>query len=294
MHFNVKEDVIQLTKNWTGDRFDDGRPKVPDEDLDKLATMTTEEIWFPLFNAGYINQFESHLYRMKENCKLIGRAVTCAYLPSRPDLFDVVEEIGHSEGRRGTHNLWVVDTLVERDVIVCDFYDKIYEGTFVGGNLSTAIKNRTKTGGAVIWGGIRDIEQIEKIDDIQIYYRGNDPTPIKNFVMNGFNTPVRIGAAVCLPGDVVFGYRGGVLFIPSHMVREVIDSAEKTHCKDLFGFEMIRQGVYQTADIDIDVWPVETVDRLRRFIDEDPRASQYKNLDWTPEYEKAKEYYGSK
>ncbi len=292
MHFNVKEDIIQLTDKWTGERFEDGRPRVPDEDIEKLRTMTLEECWFPLFQAGYKNQFESHLNRLRTNIKLVGRAVTCAYVPSRPDLFDKVEEIGHSEGRRGTHNLWVVDSLTEGDVIVCDFYDKIYEGTFVGGNLSTAIRNRTKTGGAVIWGGIRDVEQIEKIDGIQIYYRGIDPTPIKDFVMNGFNTPVRIGGAVCLPGDVVFGYGGGVLFIPAHMVRMVIDSAEKSHCKDLFGFEMIKQGVYQTADIDIDYWPKSVLDRLAEFIRTDPRAAQYRDLDWTEEYEEARKFYG--
>lgn len=292
MHFNVREDIIQLTDKWTGERFDDGRPRVPDADIEKLRTMTLEECWFPLFGAGYKNQFESHLNRLRTDIKLVGRAVTCAYVPSRPDLFEKVEEIGHSEGRRGTHNLWVVDTLVEGDVIVCDFYDKIYEGTFVGGNLSTAIRNRTKTGGAVIWGGIRDVEQIEKIDGIQLYYRGIDPTPIKDFVMNGFNTPVRIGGAVCLPGDIVFGYGGGVLFIPAHMVRMVIDSAEKSHCKDLFGFEMIKQRVYDTADIDIDFWPKSVLDRLVEFINTDPRAAQYRSLDWSEEYEEARKFYG--
>ena len=32
---------------------------------------------------------------------------------------------------------------------------------------------------------------------------------------------------------------GGVLFIPSHLVAEVVDGAAKTHVKDDFGFEMI-------------------------------------------------------
>lgn len=292
MHFNVKEDIIQITSKWTGERFPDGRPKVPNEDLEILRSMTLEEIWQPLYESGYVNQFESHFFRMKQNTKLVGRAVTAAYIPARPDLFETVENIGHSEGRRGTHNLWVVDTLVEGDVIVIDFYDKIFQGTFVGGNLSTAIANRTKNGGAVIWGGIRDIEQIDKIDNIQIYYRGYDPTPIKDFVMNGFNTPVRIGGAVCLPGDIVFAYKEGVIFIPAYMVRRVIDAAEKTHCKDLFGFEMIKRNIYNTADIDVDVWPTSVLDKLVEFINVDERAVKYKNLDWTEEYKKAKECYG--
>ena len=228
-----------------------------------------------MFMKGYLNQFEEKLKRLHEDkTKLVGRAVTCSFMPARPDLEETVKKIGASEGRKGTCNQWVIDTLVEGDVVVADMYDKIYEGTFVGGNLSTAIKNRTKTGGAVVWGGIRDLEQIEGIEGLQVYYRGVDPTPIKDFVMTSFNSMTKIGGAVCLPGDVVFGYGGGVIFIPSHMVKEVIEFAKKMHVKDIFGFEMIKQGVYTTADIDIDVWPTEMMNRLVAFIKEDERGEQ--------------------
>ncbi|MCI6303685.1 MAG: RraA family protein [Blautia sp.] len=288
MHFSVKEDIIQLTKKWDGERFPDGRPRVSDEDLEEIRHLTLEEVWQPMFMKGYLNQFEEKLKRLHEDkTKLVGRAVTCSFMPARPDLEETVKKIGASEGRKGTCNQWVIDTLVEGDVVVADMYDKIYEGTFVGGNLSTAIKNRTKTGGAVVWGGIRDLEQIEGIEGLQVYYRGVDPTPIKDFVMTSFNSMTKIGGAVCLPGDVVFGYGGGVIFIPSHMVKEVIEFAKKMHVKDIFGFEMIKLGVYTTADIDIDVWPTEMMNRLVAFIKEDERGEQYRNLDWSKEFEAA-------
>ena len=232
------------------------------------------------------------LYRIHDDeRKLIGRAVTAAYMPARPDLFDLTENIGHEEGRKGTQNLWVIDQLVEGDVAVVDMYDKIYEGTFVGGNLSTAISHNTKTGGAVIWGGIRDIEQINKIDNIQIYYRGNDPTPIKDFVMSSYNAPVRIGAAVCLPGDIVYGYKGGIQFIPSHLVTYIINEAKKPHIKDIFSFDCLEKKIYTTADIDLGIWPRKMLDELMEFIRTDPRAEQYQNLDWSKEYRKAQETY---
>ena len=290
MHFSVKEDIIQLTEKWDGERFPDGRPRVSDEDLEEIRHLTLEEVWQPMFMKGYLNQFEEKLKRLHEDkTKLVGRAVTCSFMPARPDLEEAVKKIGASEGRKGTCNQWVIDTLVEGDVVVADMYDKIYEGTFVGGNLSTAIKNRTKTGGAVVWGGIRDLEQIEGIEGLQVYYRGVDPTPIKDFVMTSFNSMTKIGGAVCLPGDVVFGYGGGVIFIPSHMVKEVIEFARKMHVKDIFGFEMIKLGVYTTADIDIDVWPTEMMNRLVAFIKEDERGEQYRNLDWSKEFAAAEE-----
>lgn len=289
MHFNVGEDIIQLTSQWKGERFPDGRPRVPDRYLEALKGMPLEEVWKPIFIRGYENQFEGRLYTLhNDDRKLIGRAVTCTFCPTRPDLHETMFRIGKEEGRKGNYNQWVIDTLVEGDVVVADMYDKIYKGTFLGGNLTTAIATKTKTGGGVIWGGIRDIEQMKRINEVQVYYRGIDPTPIRDFVMTGFNTPTRIGNAICLPGDVVFGAGGGVLFIPSHLVPVVVDGAAKTHVKDIFGFEMISQNKFTTAQIDRNVWTEEMLDMLVEFIKNDPSGEPYRNLDWSDEYNMAR------
>lgn len=285
MHFNVKEDILALTPQWKGERFPDGRPRVPDTYLAALRNLTLEEVWKPLFVKGYESQFEGRLKTLHDDGrKLVGRAVTATFAPTRPDLHEVMFQIGMEEGRKGNYNQWVIDSLVEGDVVVADMYDKIYKGTFLGGNLTTAIKTKTKTGGGVIWGGIRDVEQMKKVEDVQVYYRGIDPTPIREFIMTGFNTPTRIGGAICLPGDVVFGAGGGVLFIPSHLVAEVVDGASKTKIKDVFGFEMITENKFTTAQIDRNTWTEEMLDMLLAFIQNDPRGEEYRGLDWSEEY----------
>jgi regulator of RNase E activity RraA len=284
MNFNVKEEIIALTSKWKGERFEDGRPKVADKYIKALHNLTLEEVWKPIFVKGYESQFEGRLKTLhNDGRKLIGRAVTAVYAPTRPDLNEVAAEAGKREGRTGTYNQWVIDSLVEGDVAVIDMYDKIYKGTFLGGNLTTALKNKTKTGGAVVWGGIRDVEQMIKIDT-QVYYRGIDPTPIREFVMTGFNSVARIGNAVVLPGDIVFGSYGGVLFIPSHLVAEVVDGAAKTQVKDMFGFDMITQNRFTTAQIDRNTWTEDMLDLLMEFIRTDERAEAYRELDWSEEY----------
>ena len=295
MYFNNPEDVIALTSQWTGERFPDGRPKVPDFYLDEIRKMTLEELWKPIFVQGYENQFlamPSLHPEFKEdgslNCKMIGRAVTAAYAPTRPDLAAYTRSLADGKGMSGTPNQWVIDSLGDRDVAVIDMYDKIYKGTFLGGNLTTAVKTRTHTGGAVIWGGIRDIEQMKKVDGINVYYRGVDPTPIRDFSLLSFNGPVRLGqgehAAVCLPGDIVYGCSGGVLFIPPQLVVEVVENGVKTQVKDIFGFEMIAQNRFTTAQIDLNVWTEEMLDLLVEFIKTDPRGAEYRDLDWSHEY----------
>ena len=293
MNFNDREKIIALTPLWKGERFPDGRPKVADKYLDALYGMTLEEVWKPIFVLGYEHQFvgggEAPMQTLHDDGrKLVGRAVTCTYAPTRPDLHSVQFNRGAEDGLKGNYNQWVIDSLVERDIVVCDMYDKIYKGTFLGGNLTTAIHNRTKTGGAVIWGGIRDVEQMKKVPDVQVYYRGIDPTPIREFVMKDWNDITSFGGAVCLPGDVVFGAGGGVLFIPSHLVADVVEGAAKTHVKDDFGFEMICQGKFTTAQIDKNTWSEEMLDMLLDWIKNDPRGEAYRDLDWSKEYDLAR------
>lgn len=287
---NNREDIIALTPLWKGERFEDGRPKVPQKYLDEMRKMTLEELWKPIFLKGYITQFEGDLKTLHDDGrKLIGRAVTCSFVPTRPDLHDVMFGVGAQEGRKGNYNQWVIDSLVEGDVVVADMYDKIFKGTFLGGNLTTAIRTRTKTGGGVIWGGIRDVEQMKQVPDVQVYYRGIDPTPIREFIMKDFNNITRIGKATVLPGDIVFGAGGGVLFIPSHLVQEVVEGAAKTHVKDDFGFEMIKEGKFTTAQIDRATWTEEMLDMLVDWIKTDPRGEKYRDLDWSVEYKLARE-----
>ncbi len=288
IRFFDPETVIQLTPLWKGERLPDGRPKVPDRVMEALKNMTLEEVWKPIFMKGYESQFEGDLHVLHDDDrKLVGRAVTCSYSPTRPDLFDVMKEQGTSEGRVGTFNQWVVDGLVEGDVLVADMYDKIYKGTFLGGNLTTMLKKRTVTGGAVIWGGVRDMEQMKKIDT-QVYYRGVDPTPIREFCINTINRPTRIGKAIVLPGDVVFGVNCGVLFIPAHLAEEVVDGAAKTHVKDDFGFLQIAAGRWTSAQIDRP-WTYEMVSEMVEWIKTDPRGEEFRTLDWSKELEASKQ-----
>lgn len=299
MIFYTREEVIALTPLWKGERFEDGRPKVPDRYLDIMKSMSLEELWKPIYLKGYINQFIAMQAVQPEftekgtvNRKMIGRAVTAVYGPARPDYIDVMNNEAEKLGKQGTANQWVIDSLQDRDVAVVDMYDKVFQGTYVGGNLSTAIRKKTGTGGAVIWGGIRDVEQIKNVPDIQIYYRGIDPTPIRNFALFGMNCPMRLGsgreAAICLPGDIVYGCSGGVLFVPAHLVAEVVDAGAKTQVRDIFGFEMISQNRFTTAEVDKNVWTVEMLDMLTEFIRTDPRCEPYREIDWSEEYKMAR------
>ncbi|NIK76734.1 regulator of RNase E activity RraA [Paenibacillus castaneae] len=288
MKFDNPEDIIQLTPLWEGERFPNGRPKVSEDVLRRMRKITLEEAWGPLWNRGYAFQFEGDFKIIHPNKTMVGRAVTAVMVPKRPDLHETLLNYGHEqEERKGFFNQWVIDTLVEDDVVVVDMFDKVHMGTYVGGNLSTAISTRTKQGGAVIWGGIRDNQQVVEIDNINVFYRGSDPTAIADVTMVGMNVPTRIGKAICLPGDVVLGTPAGVIFIPPHLAELTVVQAEKSQVRDVFGFVRLRDSVYTTAQIDAG-WDLALWEDFIGWFENDDAASEYRHLSWDSELEGAR------
>ena len=128
-------------------------------------------------------------------------------------------------------------------------FGKIFDGTFAGDNLTTAIRSKTGTG-MIVDGGIRDTQRIYEMDDFNAFIRGVDPSAINNVSMPEINGVTRIGEATCIPGDVVLGTRSGVIFIPPHLAEEVVISSEDVRLKDEFGQQRIMEGIYTPGEVD--------------------------------------------
>jgi 4-hydroxy-4-methyl-2-oxoglutarate aldolase len=239
----------QMTQLHTGERFDDGRPRVADDLLERMKAVTTEEAWSVLRKHGYNQQFEGNWFRTHPDTTLVGRAVTAMFVPHRPDLHQLMDEIGKADGRIGAHNSWVIDTLQPNDVMVVDMFGKIKNGTFVGDNLATSLRKRTKAG-AIIEGGIRDYAGISELTDVAIFCRGLHPTAIADVTLAGINIPIRIGEVTVMPGDIVLGTPTGVIFIPPHLAQAVVEYSEDIRVRDEFGKLRLSQGRYTPGEID--------------------------------------------
>ena len=164
-----KEQLVEYSPDWKGDRFADGRPKVADDLLTRMKPVSIEEAWAVLRRHGFNQQFEGNwvLSGPKEPV-LVGRAVTACFFPVRPDVNNVIKAKGEKEGRIGGQNSWVIDTLVKGDVIVVDLMGKVVDGKFMGDNLGNAIWAKTGGTGVVIHGGARDIQGMDEIPDFPI------------------------------------------------------------------------------------------------------------------------------
>jgi 4-hydroxy-4-methyl-2-oxoglutarate aldolase len=246
----TKEQLLKYTEKYKGERFLDGRPKVDDKFLKKMEGLSAEEVWAVLPGEGYNNQYEGNFQILHPEKKLIGRAVTVQFMPTRPDIKGPNEADAKAKGVINPGNQRVLDMLQEGDVLVADIFGKIEGGTLVGDNLATYVWAVTHRG-MVVDGAIRDLEGIFPIP-MGAYYRGVHPTPIsKELMITGINIPIRIGNATVMPGDAVFGDREGVYFIPPHLVTKVLDKADETHIHDEWTREKFinENGKYKSSEI---------------------------------------------
>ncbi len=246
------EEYLLYTSAYEGERFSDGRPKVSDDILERMKLVSIEEAWGVLRQHGYNSQFEQGWVKTHENPVLVGRAVTCSFIPHRPDVADVVAREGEKQGLEGRDKHWVMDKLTEDDVIVADLFGKTVGGAFVGDNLANMIHKKTGTG-MIVDGGCRDLAGVLELPDFYVFNRNWHPSTSSTYdktMVMGMNVPVRIGEAAVMPGDVVLGLREGVIFVPAHLALEVVETSEIVRLRDEFGFQRLREGTYTAGQID--------------------------------------------
>ncbi len=253
----TKEQLLFLTREWKGDRFADGRPKVPDSILNRMKLVTLEEAWAVLRNENYKHQYDDGWQTINPDSVLVGRAVTATFMPGRPDLQRAIDDTGHIRDKRvKSQNTWPIELLVKRDVYVVDQFGAHEDGPTVGDNLGNAIFSKTGNG-LVYDGAIRDINGLKELGSFTSFFRSyhpshhlNNPAGDLNTTLVGINQPTRIGKATVMPGDIVLGRDGGVIFIPPHLAEKVVKVSELVRLRDMFSHQRLREGKYTAGQID--------------------------------------------
>jgi 4-hydroxy-4-methyl-2-oxoglutarate aldolase len=244
------DELAVYTPEWKGERFSDGRPKVPDGLLERLGAVTITQAWGVLTGEGFSWQYEGGFVATHPGRVLVGRALTALYMPRRPDIRRVMEEAGSRAGCVGDQISWPIDMLSSGDVYVADVFGKIEQGPVIGDNLSTAIFARSGRG-VVHDAAVRDLDGIREIEGFTSFVRGWHPSYASPTIMLvGVNCPVRIGAATVMPGDVVLGRDDGVVFIPPHLAEKVARTSELIRLRDAFGKARLAEGRYTPGQID--------------------------------------------
>ncbi len=267
----TREELIFLTGEWKGERFADGRPRIPDNLLERAKYIMIDDAWTVLKNEGYLNQFEGN-WKLVNDIAMTGRAITAMYLPSRPDVEKSIKERGAAQGRKGNTNAWPIDILTKGDIYIADAFGKISGGSIMGATLANSIYSKSGNG-VVFNGAARDLQEISGLKGFNAFVRDFHPSFTEEMILMGLNTPIRIGNAIVLPGDLVIAQKEGVLFIPAHLAEQVVSTAEFVVRKDKFGFEMVRTGKYSTGEIDSQ-WSDEIKSGFLNWLEKHPELGK--------------------
>jgi regulator of RNase E activity RraA len=261
----TKDQMVEYTKAWTGDRLPDGRPKVPDAWIARAMDMSSEEViinWGGRGGGGgfgpgggggvqgygqYVGDFEiTH-----PDKHMAGRAFTMMFLPTRPDLDPIVNSKLQARGvQTPTSIQYALDMLQPGDVVVVDLYGKKLGPMAVGEDLLYYIDKATKGGGLVVDGSFRDLDGLANMG-MPSYYRDAHQSVLapQTATLAGVNVPIRIGDVTVMPGDLVLGDREGVSFIPPQLAEGVLNSADTTHVHDEWTKKKFDEGKYKSTDI---------------------------------------------
>jgi regulator of RNase E activity RraA len=277
-----REELIEWTPSWEGERFPDGRPKVSDEILERMMTVTHEEALEVLRDYGFTDQFLGDWHNMHPEIKMVGRASTSVYFPIRPDMHEYLIKKGHEQdGRLAQQNYWPVDALVQGDFYVADVQARNHEGPIVGDNLMNGVYSRSGNG-CIINGSARDMDGVWDLEGFNVWCLTWDSETTKGTLMlMGLNVPINIGRTTIMPGDVVLADRMGVTFIPPHLAEEVCLTSEIVAIHDDFMAWAIQSGKWAVGEIYGTTWEDDVWDAFKDWLERQP--------DLTPE--QRKKYY---
>lgn len=224
------------------------RPRVTDEQLERLRALSIENVWGAIQGKGYKACFITHLKPTQPNLKMVGRALTMRYLPQRPDLDEGVRQLAKEGNWDPSFNVRAGEDSKKGDVVVVELGGMVERATFMGTMTGLGMK-LAGVNGIVVDGGIRDLSGFLEMKDLPVYYAGAHASAMADQIGVEWNIPIRIGAVTVLPGDVVIGDEEGLLVFPPQLAEEAIKAAENQTYNETFKAEAMKSGKYRTRDI---------------------------------------------
>lgn len=187
------------------------------EDRERLSEISTATLTSALIQRGIRRHFMQGVRPLQPGQRMAGHAFTLRYIPSRQDLVD----------RRYDNDTNVqriaMESIGPDQVLVIDARGNTATGT-MGDILAARIQVRGAVG-IVTDGALRDTPALKELD-FPIYL-GGAAAPPSHLVHHpvDINVPIGCGQVAVIPDDLIVGDDEGVVVIPRHLARAVIDEA---------------------------------------------------------------------
>jgi regulator of RNase E activity RraA len=181
------------------------------EIIQAFRKITTASVADALWGLGVSGHMD-HEIKPFMKVKIVGPAVT-------------VREEPTTERIPPSHALELIDNSPAGSVIVIAIDG--FRDVAVWGGLMTAGAVVNGIEGAVLDGGVRDVEEIERDFGFPVFSRSICPaTTVGRFKTVAANEPINVGGVTVNPGDLIVGDRDGVIVVPAKLVEEVLKAAQ--------------------------------------------------------------------
>ncbi len=198
--------------------------QVPDELLDRYRAISNATALGQLLRRGYDKVYMHGVESLAKGRRLVGRAVTLQYLPSRPDLASIIATGTHGEGFNETPRWQALETLRKGDVLVADAMGM--SKTSTGGDVVFSRILTQDAEGLVTDGAVRDGHKVIRYG-YPVFAGGSTPTVGEpNILPYQVNEPIQCGGVLVWPGDLILGDDDGVVVLPSGLAAEIVDECE--------------------------------------------------------------------
>ena len=223
------------------------RVAVTDAQLEELAEYQLENIWGsmgPYRDTNYARGFKT----TQPGKRIVGRALTMRFLPSRPDLDTAARALAEEADWDRRFYIRAGEEAKPNDVVVVDL-GGANGGNFFGDITALGIKMRGVRG-VIIDGGTRDLAELQAEDfsDFPVFARFFSVAP-NTWVGTEWNVPIRVGGATVVPGDIVVADEGGVLFVPPQLVADVLEKCRARTTREEFERGVVRSKKYRIRDV---------------------------------------------
>src|ERR1700692_5002256 len=106
-----KQELIDYTARNPFDRLPDGRPKIPDDLMERARGLSSEEVWAVLQQKQFNNQYADGFQVLHPGKTMVGRAFTVQFMPRRGDVSEISKNKAQQSGLHDLTNQTAIDQM---------------------------------------------------------------------------------------------------------------------------------------------------------------------------------------